>query len=202
MATDKKPIIVANQAGQGRTEKYMEQENLEKDAEQKIIYEIIWSHAGEYKFFLENEGKLPDGFKPVQNPFEDDLIGVGRDGLSDCSGVSYWLSLNNESDINEAVKSCCDWKKLHTDYYLTHKVSSFYQICSEKVVILVDPSSDLKLTAKTIDLCIANDIRVAFVKSRRVLYDLSEQREYKVSYTEYPGSVDDAAVYGEWYLYK
>ncbi|MBE7032865.1 MAG: hypothetical protein E7406_01380 [Ruminococcaceae bacterium] len=157
----------------------------------------------EFTEFLKNEGKLPDAFKFTPNPFEDELEYVGPDGLDDHSGVSCWLSLVKDIDINEAVRLCSEWKKIHLEFYKTCKIYNIpEENCSKKVVILLNAEEPLpELTEETVSICKSEDIRVAFLKSNRVLYDISTQKEYTLTYNEYPGSADDAATYGEWYLY-
>ena len=156
----------------------------------------------EYKRFLENEGALPKEFEFTPNPFGEYLRHLGLDDLTNRSGISCWLALKENIDINEAVKKCRDWKKIHTSYYETGKCKiPHIRNCTQGIRIVLDSDKDLpELSEETLNICKEENIYIVIITSERTLYNTVTRHNLSVTYEEYPGSVDDAATYGIWYL--
>ena len=196
-------IIYKNNLANMKVRKNMEYkpnfEELKKNDDEFYEKLSTWYYP-EYKEFLENEGALPKEFEFIQNPFEEYLKHLGLDGLTNRSYISCWLALNENIDINEAVKICIDWKRLHLSYYEKNKSIKIPHIrnCEQGIRIVVD--SNKELSEETLNICKDENIHFVVIISEDTLYDLVTQHNCSVEYEEYPGSADDAATYGIWYL--
>ena len=149
----------------------------------------------DYQTFLNGRGKLPSTLMQANNPFDAYLDDFAPDGLLDRSGVSCWLKPTSDADLHQVLQDAIEWQELHLAYYRATKAFLYPKYCDERIVILLDPEA---IPEEPISDPL---IRFATVRSATVLYDICDQKEYTARVVEYPGNVDDAATYGEWYLY-
>lgn len=148
-----------------------------------------------YHQFLDGPGKLPDTLVFAENPFRTYLENFGPDGLRNHSGVSCWLKPTPGTDLYQVLQDAIEWQEMHLAYYRSAKTFLYPTYCTDRIVILLDTEA---IPEEPISDSL---IRFATVRSATVLYDICDQKEYPVRVAEYPGSADDAATYGEWYLY-
>ena len=148
-----------------------------------------------YHQFLDGPGKLPDTLVFAENPFRTYLENFGPDGLRNHSGVSCWLKPAPGTDLVGVLQDCMRWQDAHLAYYRSAKGFLHPLYCNQRIVILLE--------SEEIPDGLLRDplIRLAVVRSETTLFDLWDQQEYTVQAVNYPGSADDAATYGEWYLY-
>ena len=148
-----------------------------------------------YHQFLDGPGKLPDTLVFAENPFQPYLENFGPDGLRNHSGVSCWLKPAPGADLPDVLQDCMQWMDAHLAYYRSAKGFLHPLYCNQRIVILLE--------SEEIPDGLLRDplIRLAVVRSETTLFDLWDQQEYTVQAVNYPGSADDAATYGEWYLY-
>ena len=148
-----------------------------------------------YHQFLDGPGKLPDTLVFAENPFWTYLENFGPDGLRNHSGVSCWLKPAPGADLVGVLQDCMRWQDAHLAYYRSAKGFLHPLYCNQRIVILLE-SDEIPDGLLRDPL-----IRLAVVRSETTLFDLWDQQEYTVQAVNYPGSADDAATYGEWYLY-
>ena len=73
--------------------------------------------------------------------------------------------------------------------------------CTQGIRIVLDSDKDLpELSEETLNICKEESIHIVVIISEDTLYDLVTQHNRSVTCEEYPGSADDAATYGNWYL--
>ncbi len=149
----------------------------------------------DYQAFLNGRGKLPSTLVQAENPFDAYLDNFAPDGLLDRSGVSCWLKPTPGTDLYQVLQDAIEWQEMHLAYYRSAKTFLYPTYCTDRIVILLDTEA---IPEEPISDSL---IRFATVRSATVLYDICDQKEYPVRVAEYPGSADDAATYGEWYLY-
>ena len=185
-----------------------EQERAEEEKRRKQESQeqrkLIDEQRAQYKAFLEGEGRIPEQFALTDNPFEQFLENVGPDGLRNHSGVSCWLKMVEETALDEAIAAIAAWKLKHLEYFRQQDQAVYLwpRYCEGRIVILLSSRDAWKdLDEQKLQLCQEAWIRFAVVQSESSLFDLQDQTEYQVRTEEWPGSVDDAATYGEWSLY-
>ena len=133
--------------------------------------------------------RLPPALLPAENPFKPLLENVGPDGLEDASGVRLWLRLKEGAEATDALRALAEWLK-------AHPAQGDARTC---FLLVEDRRLAEPLPKDVIALCNRYDIRVAAVQRDR-LRGLTGAKDYQLGTREWPGSADDAATYGEWWL--
>lgn len=176
-----------------------------------------------FQHFLEEKGKLPEGFsKPYikykdapsyddhsGTPFEKSLDDIPCDSLWDKSGVSEWLFFDGSADINTASQQIAEWKREHRKMneiikercYVgrTWIMSPVHAYGRDKTVIVVKDGSQLRnISGESVQTLKDAEISFCTITSWNSLYDLLEQREKKIAYKEYPNYHDET--YANWWL--
>lgn len=195
-------------------------EQRETEIKEKRIAEIDQS----YKAFLAGDGRLPSAFSSPyrmeysdhaynHTPFESYLesLKIGLDELSDSSGVSEWLHLDDSSDIHAAVAELIEWisrnrtmNEIMQDK--CHIGNTIYPAlmrtrCRNSIMVVVEDDRVIEqLTEAEIARCREAKLSFCTILSKNSLYDLLEKEKRVIECEEYPGSVDDAATYGRWYF--
>ena len=123
--------------------------------------------------------KAPEGFYSILNPFEF-LDCVGPDGLDDKSGISHWVRIKKGLLARDAVPAL-----------------KAFEHSGILVVLEDDPKLPAGISAKEMK---QNRVWFGFLTGKDSIRDLVTEKEYLVRYHEWPGSADDAATYGEWWL--
>ncbi len=123
--------------------------------------------------------KLPDCVYLTENPFGE-LDTIGPDGLNNGSGIQYWVRMKQNADVTAVVEALAGM--------------------NVKGIIAVLTDSPVTFTERDRILCVENRIWFCLRTGADTIKDLITGREYKLEYTEWPGSADDAATYGEWWL--
>lgn len=196
-----------------------------KDSHKEKRQQEIDSRRAEIKKefieFLKGEGKLPEGFSEPYNrtfpdgyiikktPFEDYLKDIGKtvDKLTDESGISEWLYLDDSADLNTAATEICDWIKRHRAFY-----ESLREKCrvGNSSIILTEPTyGDAQImvvvsskepffavSEAALQDCAALGISFCTIVSECSLYDLLEQKEKTIVYETYPNYHDET--YANW----
>ena len=122
---------------------------------------------------------LPAGLYPVDDPFAV-LEDIGPDGLKDESGIDIWARVRWDAKLPEII-------------------AAFAQRPPEQVIfVLTDSSADLSgEDRRQLDRC---HVHFGYPTAEDRVKDLVDGREYKIRYQEWPGSADDAATCGRWWL--
>ena len=129
---------------------------------------------------------LPDCLYPVENPFAF-LDDIGPDGLTDKSGVQQWLRMKKDAAVSDVVRALPRWNPRYGTVVLVDKDWAGYL-----------PS----LSTKDRLLCDQKHVWFGTITGEDRIADLVNNQEYRVRYEEWPGSADDAATFGRWWLEK
>lgn len=119
---------------------------------------------------------------PVKNPMPC-LEDVGPDGLKNASGVVGWVRLKDSVTAGEAIPELLTARRQGT-----------------LVVVTKDPGLLKRVYGELLERCEEKHLWFGLVTADDRLRNLVTGREYRVDWREWPGSADDAATYGEWWL--
>ena len=133
---------------------------------------------------------LSGGLYLTEQPFAEALRGVGPDGLEDNCDARLWLRLKDGADVEKALRGLGEWQETHAEKW---GIQPCYVLTEDARLL-----DDVPGTVRT-DVCAPWKIRVTMLEGTR-LRDLVDGAEYVLHYVEWPGSADDAATYGEWWL--
>ncbi|MBQ3603137.1 MAG: hypothetical protein IJA02_04815 [Clostridia bacterium] len=176
-----------------------------------------------YKDFIDGEGKLPqsfserynkvlpDGYIIQETPFEPYLKNISNtvDRLTNKSGISDWIYLNESADINTASAEICDWVKCHRE--MNDLLSKMCRVgdtlimlpltlttyCERKIMIVTDDRSRFdNILEESLQNCKSAGISFCLILSDCELYDLVEQKAKKITYVTYPNYHDE--IYADW----
>ena len=137
---------------------------------------------------------LPEGVYLLQNPFEQKLRGVGPDGLTDKSGVSLWLGIVPGADLKALLSGLASW---HGS--LQSRSAALKKDFILDTPYLFDPARRIVILTEGDAAHVPDPFLLARLTDRGIR-DLSTGEEHAFRFEEYPGSADDAATYGVWYL--
>ncbi len=175
-----------------------------------------------YQAFLKNEGKLPQGFSVpyLRNngryswqgtPFDAylDHAEPHADSISNHSGISDWLHLDETEDINRSVAEILDWVRRHKemqqqqrkmcDFGNTTILPPLYQHCTKGVMVILDDGELFReISQEQLDACKAAGISFCTNLTDRKLYDLMEQKEKGVGTESHPNHHDET--HATWYF--
>ena len=129
--------------------------------------------------------KVPDCVDSVPNPFGW-LEHIGPDGLKDDSGIGLWLRMKENVTASEAIRALAATER------------------KWKVAVVTENDSLLKedtgLNADDLELCGRAGILFCLLTDSDSFRNLVDGKTYRVKTEEWPGSADDAATYGCWWL--
>ena len=176
-----------------------------------------------YRAFLEDGGKLPEGFSCPYNlgagirrilrgtPFDAFLKRIDErvDFLRNRSGVSDWLYLEGTADLPAAIVQITGWATRHREMdrlirqkchvgntYIMPPVSVY---CREKVMVVTGAGSlPDSVPEEAVQGCRDAGVSFCRVLGEDRLYDLIERREMRVAWVEYPNYHDET--YADWYF--
>ncbi len=123
--------------------------------------------------------KLPDCVYLAENPFRE-LDNVGPEGLNNESGILYWVHMKEKTKVSSVIDALADLNYNQTIVVLVEKAFSF--------------------SGKNRMRCLQSHIWFGMLTSPDTIIDFVSAREYRVGYQEWPGSADDSATYGRWWL--
>lgn len=124
---------------------------------------------------------LPDCLYPEDPPFPA-LEEIGPDGLSDESGVAVWARLKAGKSFRELMAVLPTLPQDRTIFVLTGQAP--YDTPKLRDRLLLDRSG----------------VRYGFSLSEKRVRNLVDDRAYRLAYQQWPGSADDAATEGRWWL--
>lgn len=124
---------------------------------------------------------LPDCLYPVDPPFPE-LENIGPDGLHDESGVGVWARLKAGKSFRELMAALPSLPQNRTIFVLTGQAPYDTPILRDR--LLLDRAG----------------VRYGYSLSEERVKNLVDEREYRLAYQEWPGSADDAATEGSWWL--
>ena len=123
--------------------------------------------------------ELPDCVYLTENPFGE-LDTVGPDGLNNRSGIQYWVRMKKNANVTSVIEA----------------LSGMYS----NGIIAVLTDSTVTFSGRDRFLCMKHRIWFCIRSGADTIKDLVTGKEYCLEYAEWPGSADDAATYGEWWL--
>ena len=131
---------------------------------------------------------LPDCVYSVLVPFKQ-LESIGPDGLSDESGIGMWLRMKKNAAVGEVIHALSEMKL---------KLPAVVLTAMNRRYVL----DHTELTSDDLLRCEKNNIWICGLPEGSRLQNLLTLEEYRLRTSEWPGSADDAATYGSWWLEK
>ncbi len=128
--------------------------------------------------------ELPDCVYLAENPFPS-LDDVGPDGLYNESGVEQWVRLKGGVSLHDAIPALSR------------------EGAKKAVAVLTERDENgqpPRLPAEDRLLCQQGKVWVCVPAPEGRILNLADGLEYEMDYEEWPGSADDAATYGRWWL--
>ena len=128
--------------------------------------------------------ELPDCVYLAENPFPS-LDDVGPDGLYNESGIGQWVRLKSGVSLHDAIPALSR------------------EGAKKAVAVLMERDENgqpPQLPAEDRLLCQQGKVWVCVPAPEGRILNLADGLEYEMDYEEWPGSADDAATYGRWWL--